>query len=180
MSDMKRNLYEVVATIINGEFYVDYDQSVSDLGILRQALIDQSVLADLKLQLMQAEKKMSGLPEAIVYDNDLDDYISDYLGDIQSVVIANSYERHKIWAEYAQGDGVAWETDGGGYLVKIGLYYGMPVCLSVTLVTINGKRIIFADPTSTVVNHDMINEWVKRHVTPEKNPIDSNNFHIAL
>ena len=43
-----RTLRDVVQTIEDGEFYQDYDQSSSDLRVLRLAIISEEKLLDLQ------------------------------------------------------------------------------------------------------------------------------------
>lgn len=111
--------------------------------------------------------------------------MKDFLKDVVGVVEATSYETSCLWREYFQERKQTWVQGLGGYLPTIGHLDGRPVVLSLLINTVNGFPILFMEPTSQVVDHVMIEAWLKENLPPTalKNEgkyvrkVDANNFH---
>lgn len=107
-----------------------------------------------------------------------------FLKDVIGVVEATSYETSCLWKEYHQGRKKTWVQGLGGYLPTIGLLGDRPVVLSLLVNTVDGHPILFMEATSQVVDHQMIEDWLKRHLPATAlkddgkyvNKVDSNNF----
>jgi hypothetical protein len=92
----------------------------------------------------------------------MSDYLLEFLDGVVGVVEATSYEIMCLWHEYHEQRKVSWvQGRGGGYLPTIGELDGRPVCVSLFVNTIDGHKILFIDATSQVVDHRMIDEWLK-------------------
>jgi hypothetical protein len=126
-----------------------------------------------------------GNPE--VDREELDRYLEGVVGCIEdSSSIAISY----IYKTVTENDGrEAWgENRGGGFLHTVGEIGDMPVCVSILTYTIRGHKILFVEPTSQVVDHRMVREWIES-VLPQSawnedrqqfRISDANNWHNAL
>lgn len=114
----------------------------------------------------------------------MSDYLPDFLNGVVGVVEANSYESMCLWREYHQERKLRWEQGLGGYLPTVGKIDGRPVCLSLFVNTIKGHKILFIEPTSQVVDWEMIDVWLKANLLPTAfrsngyvNKQNAMNFH---
>lgn len=102
---------------------------------------------------------------------DIEDYIKGTVG----IVEANSFEYHCLWKE-ARGNR-DWVERGHGYGPVVGYSAGgNPVALSLRSARIDGHGILFIEPTSAVVDHDLIKSWLSKHL-PGVKKVDAQNFH---
>jgi len=110
-----------------------------------------------------------------------------------AVVESNRNEDNLLWRMHAQeahrhglhlGDQhrVEWVQDTSGLFIQVGTYAGKPVSMSLSFATLNGKLVVFFDPTSTLVCHDMIDTWLAEHIAPRGDVLrtDAANFHVVL
>jgi hypothetical protein len=97
-----------------------------------------------------------------------DKQMVEFLEGVTGVVEATSAEKHWIWREFSD-----WSEDehmdrtwkqGSGLLATVGTVGKRPVCISVLVDVVNGKRILFYHATSQVVDHQMVEEWLKREL----------------
>lgn len=110
------------------------------------------------------------------------------------LVEANSHERHTFWVDYfykPRKDSPTistWEQEMCGEMVYLGKLDKRPVYVQIWWDILNGKRIIFYDGCSQVVDHKMIEDWLK-HFTLKTirydngtrwAHCDSMNFHHCL
>ena len=100
----------------------------------------------------------------------------------------SSHDQHELWAQYS-GKGmidyvynlggskgehvyqkywVNWEQISPGWLITVGYDNKRPVCISANWARIEGKLVMFYYPTSVVVNHDMIIEWLNENFIDKK------------
>lgn len=116
------------------------------------------------------------------------------------IVEASSFEQLMLWQQHARGsifsvvdknhnlafEQLSWEQSGGGSLVTVGYHCRQPVCISLSWCRIDGQIIMFWEPTSRVVNHEMIEKWLKEHFTRKYDQgtrwasCDANNFGHCL
>lgn len=89
---------------------------------------------------------------------------TEFFEGVVGVVEATSYESMCLWREYHKERGMPWEADLGGYLPTIGQLDGRPVCLSLFVKKIDGHKLLFIEATSQVVDHKMIDEWLKANL----------------
>jgi hypothetical protein len=115
----------------------------------------------------------------------VNDRMKDFLKEVVGVVEATSYETSCLWREWHQEEKKSWVQGMGGYLPTIGLLGDRPVVLSLLINTVDGHPILFMEPTSQVVDHEMIEEWLKLHLPATAlkdegkfvNKVDAQNFH---
>jgi hypothetical protein len=120
------------------------------------------------------------------------------------IVEATRNEQHTFWERYSTENRklslqqnpnyqpawnyrlVNWEQDSIGFSLQVGELDKRPVCVSFFFVRIDGQRVVFVDPTSQVVDHEMIRKWFEKNFYPTWNDgtrfahCDSSNFHHCL
>lgn len=101
------------------------------------------------------------------------DEMRNFLDGVVGVVEASSYERHMLWIEYSEtalkhGCAISnksrrftWESGRSGLMEIVGKIDDRPVCVTLWVDTIDDQKILFVDPTSQVVDHQMIEKWLK-------------------
>lgn len=146
---------------------------------------------------------MNKKPTAIIkIDMSSNDDMVVKLRDTAYAVEANSHEVNRLWSLHAHAGKqfvlhvredekyrVDWVQDNSGYLPLAGHVYNnktMPVRISLFWNILNGKRILFYEPTSRFVDHTLVREWLEHHLPhlfPEKGRnlhTDANNFGHVL
>lgn len=113
------------------------------------------------------------------------DEVAAILVGVVGVVEATSYEEMCLWHEYTQERAQSWEDARQGWLLQIGRMYKLPVMLSVKVNVVKGHRILFINAVSRVVDHDMVDKWLKDNLPATAlhpgcdrvNKVDAMNFH---
>jgi hypothetical protein len=116
--------------------------------------------------------------------------IEDYLHGVTGVIEATNDEKHYVWERNKRGPNYPWSDTGSGYLATVGNVGDRPICISLLTTTINGGKILFYHATSSLVDHDMIREWLEKSLPvtafrdrdPRKglNHTDSTNWVHAI
>jgi hypothetical protein len=117
----------------------------------------------------------------------MSDTMKEFLKDVVGVVEATSYEALCLWREQHKEKSKSWESDNGGYLPTVGELDGRPVVISLFVNTVDGHPILFMEPTSQVVDHQMIQKWLMDHLPSTAfiqrddgqhlNMVNAMNFH---
>ena len=118
------------------------------------------------------------------------------LEDTVFVVEADSFASHMLWSEHAKQGSVystlspdakryQWEQDTMGLWYQIGELDNRPVAISFNWFKIDGHRVMFYECMSQVVDHKMVEEWLRRHCSPRcisgrLAHCDAMNFHHCL
>ncbi len=79
------------------------------------------------------------------------------------VVEASYYEARYLWREWHERIPMR-QQDDVGFAEVIGSVNNMPVCVSVTRYNIWGKWVVFVEPVSAMVDHNMVREWIKKEI----------------
>ena len=107
-------------------------------------------------------------------------------------VEATTAEYHFLWANHASEsrtcrfDPIPWKQVMSGFGVTIGSLAGMPVVISLNWALIDGQLVMFWHPTSQVVDHRQIEEWLAKHFdamwdkSTRRAVCDADNFHLCL
>lgn len=98
-----------------------------------------------------------------------------FLDGIIGTVEATRNEQSHLYSLYSKELGATWVENNSGFLETVGYLDDMPVCISLHTAVVKGQKILFWHSTSTVVDHRLINEWLKLN-TPD-NRTDATNFH---
>ena len=108
------------------------------------------------------------------------------------VVNASSFEAQLLWEKFCKDaiqktdlNRYEWEQQNPGCSQTIGELDGRPVCLSLFWNKINGIMILFYEATSQVVDHLMVEKWLKKNCCPKyehgrEAHCNAENFHLAL
>lgn len=106
------------------------------------------------------------------------------------LIEADDFAQLRLWIEHAEGgDGqgwkspfkrVPWEQITLGYSHAIGEFGGMPVCVCVSFARVKGHVVAFYEPTSQVVDHRMVEEWLKTEFPASRGKTNAQNFHNCL
>lgn len=114
--------------------------------------------------------------------------------DVVFIVEANSFEKLCLWLDhwheprkgYLKVE--SWEDDCGGWFINIGEINGRQINISIFHSYINGKKVMFYECVSQLVDHKMVEEWLK-HYSFDKIRWDNNsrwahcdamNFHHCI
>lgn len=126
--------------------------------------------------LFEEEEKSNGPDEEIVK----------FLEGVVGVVEANSYETLCLWKEETGERKTSWIDDTRGILEVIGHIGDLPVCISLRTATVDGHKILFVDPTSRVVDHEMVQLWLEKNLPKSAfegnyiNRADAMNFYNVI
>jgi hypothetical protein len=125
-----------------------------------------------------------GNPE--VDREELDQFLEGVVGCIEdSSSLATSYIYEKTVEAYGKD---SYQQQGFGKMHTIGEIGDMPVCVSLFCNHIRGHKILFVEPTSQVVDHRMVRDWIES-VLPQtawnegRNQFrisDANNWYNAI
>jgi hypothetical protein len=132
------------------------------------------------------------MPEPVWRDNLKED--AELFEGVEFLVEASDYEKQTLWERYYykpfNPEAVVkdWQQVSMGHGITIGHLGDRPVCVSIFYAILDGHKVMFYDATSQVVDHAMIDEWLKHH-TLEKVRWDNGtrwahtnamNFHHCL
>jgi len=79
-----------------------------------------------------------------------------------SIYEATTYEQSCLWKEYAAAEHPSNWSQRGGYLLTLGNYHNRPVCISLELVYIYKKPVLFWYATSQIVHNGWIDKFFKK------------------
>lgn len=80
--------------------------------------------------------------------------------DVVGIIEATNYETLSIYRECIE-EGYVWGDGSGCYLETVTHQtHGYSTSFSPWVKTINGKKIMFLEPTSVVVDWDLIDQWI--------------------
>lgn len=124
--------------------------------------------------------------------------------DVVFLVEANSHEYHFLWTEWSTEyltlphapkedekfarPRIDWKQVSRGHVITIGELDKRPVCVSIFYAFIDGRKVMFYYGCSQVVDHAMIDEWL-RHFSLKTvrwdngtrwGHCDSMNFHHCV
>lgn len=117
-----------------------------------------------------------------------DPEITKFLEGVVGVVEATNCEKHMLWAENRRHEKPRkWIENLSGYGATVGSLADMPVCISLLTAEVDGQKLLFTHPTSMVVDHRLIDQWLKDEL-PETamrpdgyvNSTDATNFHVMF
>lgn len=99
------------------------------------------------------------MTDAVRYES-----LEDVYKDVYGIVEANSFETLKLWQDWHQGKGYSWVQNNSGWLEQVGKIGGKQVWISPLAHIVNGRKILFVEATSAVVDWDMIEDYLKENV----------------
>ncbi len=110
------------------------------------------------------------------------------LDGVEAVCSANSFEHLSIWKEYTtERDEKNWVSNNVGLIFEIATIGDRPTVLSMFTATIEGRKFLFYDGTSMLVDHAAIDNWLNANLPGSafrkdgyKNHSDAMNFFNLL
>lgn len=113
--------------------------------------------------------------------------LEDVYKDVHGIVEANSYEFFTLWQYWHQEKGYSWVQNDSGWLECVGKVADKEVWISPLAHIVNGRKILFVDATSTVVDWDMIEKYLEQNVPSActrngkyLNKENASNFHCLI
>lgn len=92
--------------------------------------------------------------------------MNDFTG-VVGIIEATNYEMLALYREVVD-KGYEWGDGSGCYLETVAHpEHGYSTSFSPWVKTINGKKIMFLEPTSVVVDWDLIDQWIKDKLPKE-------------
>lgn len=83
------------------------------------------------------------------------------------MVEATHHEQHMFWEKYhyqpRENEPVVreWKEESQGRMPTIGYIGKRPICVCIFYAKLNGKRVAFYEGVSQLVDHEMIDKWLK-------------------
>jgi len=98
------------------------------------------------------------------------------MSDVKFRCKVSSYSYHSLWKEYSNL--VEWGERRSILGITMGTFHRLPVVVSISIVNVAHNKVVFWEPTSTLVDHRIIEAWFEEHWQPIKprNHSDDNNF----
>lgn len=123
--------------------------------------------------------------------------------DTEYTVEANSFEKHTLWQNFSLEAldfkrnkltpealaeetkyRVNWKDDSMGSSMQIGEINKRPICVTFFWTKINNRLIMFYECTSQLVDHEMLQNWLKKYCNPQhqgsRSNCDAFNFHNCI
>jgi len=113
--------------------------------------------------------------------------------DTEFVVEADSYAMQSLWERHStqamfpnpKFNTIRWEQDSMGLSYTIGKLDNRPIAVSFFWSKLNSHLILFYHPTSQIVDHLMVEDWLKKYCNPQwdgnrRAHADASNFHHVL
>lgn len=104
----------------------------------------------------------------------VDKEIEKFFEDVHGVVEANSFEMFALWKDNKE-QGHEWVENLSGIGKSVGTVGGNPVFVSLLWNRVRGKKILFVDATSQVVDHSMVEDWLQNNL-PKSAMKDNGNY----
>ncbi len=120
------------------------------------------------------------------------------LAETKFIVDATSHEVQMLWERHSDESNMKmsynghemprfkWEQLNPGVSQNVGRFADMPVCISLFWYRIDGIMVMFCEPTSQVVDHRLIDEWLKNNCQPKWDAgtrvahCNAENFHHVI
>lgn len=112
--------------------------------------------------------------------------------DTEFVIEADDFARQTLWERFStealyktELNTIRWEQDGMGWMPTIGHVNNMPVCVAFAWAKLNGVLVVFYNPCSRIVDHEMVDDYMKKYCNPQydhgrRAHCDANNFHHVI
>ncbi|MGL6229377.1 MAG: hypothetical protein ACRC3J_09250 [Culicoidibacterales bacterium] len=100
---------------------------------------------------------------------------------ITYVVEVDSFSRHRLIVDTDCVEVIS----NGGRVINVGMFGDLPVCMVLTVITVNDQYVLMYEPTSLLVHYGMIEDWLKEnypHLFEESRhrKTDAQNFHNVI
>jgi hypothetical protein len=105
-----------------------------------------------------------------------DAQLAKLLDGAHGAVEATNEEQHNLWDRFAEGSTkfgnypnytkYSWVEAGEGLMEGLDELGDRQVCVELTYATVDGKKIIFYNACSQVVDHQMVRDWLNKVMPP--------------
>ena len=119
-------------------------------------------------------------------DADFKRELDKWLAGATGAVEATDFERFCLWKDHTERGG-KWESEAQGLMLGCGDLGDMQISLSLFHASVDGKKIVFYNAPSQVVDHRQVEAWIEKHMPASArresgavHKTDANNFHIVL
>ena len=89
--------------------------------------------------------------------------LTQYMINAKWVLFADRNQLHSLWERYHNKIGTEWRENQSGFGATVGMFGGFPVCISIGSFYLNGTKVLVVEDVSRVVDHDLIEEWLKKY-----------------
>jgi hypothetical protein len=107
----------------------------------------------------------------------------EFIQDVIAVVEATSFEQHQLWRDWHQypryDNTLSFKQGCVGRIREIGGIDDRPIVICMFVNEWGGRRVLFYEATSTLVDHKMIADWFNG-VLPDVPRVDADNFHRVV
>ena len=106
--------------------------------------------------------------------------------DVYGIVEANSFETLTLWQHWHKEKGYSWIQNNSGWLECVGKLSEKEIWISPLAHIVNGRKILFIEATSSVVDWDIIEDYLKKSVPSAikacgyLNKYNAMNFHCLI
>lgn len=191
----KPSIAEVVAQVKDGEwngviaFETIGPDTSDDLNREKEALDAGFHVAETILYTQEPEEDRVKNPDRFQFDNM---ELEDRLDHTVFLVQATHNETHSYWKEYHDNPDKRFKEppiktwdQASGKCFTVGYFGEHPVAVQIFWNKINGQWVGFWEPTSRVVDYQMIEKWLDQNYTRKTHDgrnarCDSSNFHNCL
>lgn len=106
--------------------------------------------------------------------------------DTEFVVEADSFAHQTLWEQWSTEalfhrphcNNIKWEQDSMGLLYQVGTLDNCPVNVGFVWAKLNGHLILFYDACSQIVDHLMVESWLKKYCNTQN--CNASNFHHVI
>lgn len=105
--------------------------------------------------------------------------------DVKYLIEANHNETHTLWERFHDKPAYPetiyvkdWKEISMGRIVTIGYLMDRPIAVELYFAILNGSKVAFYEGCSALVDHNMIEQWLRLHTQVGKT--NATNFHHCL
>lgn len=105
--------------------------------------------------------------------------------DVVFIVEADSFASLSLWRNHfhspihENSKITTWEEVNPGKVITIGHCADSPVCVEIFYSILNGKKVMFYNTCSSIVDYDMVEKWIN-HYSSGIQSCNAMNFHQCI
>jgi hypothetical protein len=100
----------------------------------------------------------------------------DYKG-IEFLIEADGFSQSCLWQKFHTE--IKW-VQCHGWLETVGYVNDRPICISTSIIKLDDKKVLFWYPTSMLVDHNLINDWIDKIFGKNITRCNALNFHLCF
>ena len=126
------------------------------------------------------------------YSFDINPKDEELFKDVKFLVEATYHEQFVLWQDYFNKPkygrkAKSWKQVYTGHGLQIGTINKRPICVQIFYAILNGKKVMFYEGCSELVDHKMIKDWIQYWTLDNIKwdvdrwaHCDAQNFHLCL